>query len=257
MLELAVCDIGNSTVKVGIFEDDNFSNFRLFKDIPSAAFYLKSFHIKNVAFCSVVPKKGEDFIREFSRSDNVVRITKAASLKISYNSLETLGTDRICSAEGAFYLYKKIMDESFLPENHFLVSIDFGTCTTINIIKEPNKFIGGMISPGVPMMFNSLHHKTAQLPSVRTTEYIGVIGNSTKTCIASGIISSAQGLIDIAINHLKDELNAEDIKFFITGGNAEIVKPFLKFQYIHEPHLVLIGIKAIYEALQKKKPEIA
>jgi pantothenate kinase type III len=138
-------------------------------------------------------------------------------------------------------------EHSNLPEREFIISIDFGTATTVNIVKPPADFIGGMIAPGPKMMLRALQNHTAQLPKVNPENYSTLIAQDTKSSIASGVINSTVGLVEKIINHMYIHHNAKDLHIYITGGNAEYLFPQFDFEFIYEKALVLYGIKAIYE----------
>ena len=175
---------------------------------------------------SVVPttsKTLEEQLKKINISPFFINSESKFNLKNEYKTPSTLGIDRICSAEGAFYLYQH--SSNFKSKNYsekdFILTIDFGTATTLNFVKYPGIFMGGIIAPGINMMFNSLLTNTAQLPSVQIDDYQNFIGADTNQSISSGIINSSIGLIERTIKHLKQNLNAEIINVFITGGNAE------------------------------------
>jgi pantothenate kinase type III len=106
-----------------------------------------------------------------------------------------------------------------------------------------------MILPGIEMMFGSLQKNTDQLPSASERDYKNFIGTSTNSSIASGIINSHAGLINMLRNYLIKK-QAEEIKIFATGGNSERIIPYLNFDFDHERALVLIGINAVCRKLK-------
>ncbi len=242
-------DIGNTNIKTGLFHDDDLIEIKYFNELSELKNYVRQKEVEQAAISSVVPQQTEKVSKILSDTINVTPflIDKSSkfNLKISYESFETLGIDRVCSAEGAFAIFKSSNDFENYNERTFILSIDFGTATTINIVQYPGEFIGGMIAPGIGLMFDSLKSNTAQLPEGNAEGYESLIGKDTVSSIASGVINSSIGLIERALNYLKSELKADDIKIFITGGNAERLLPFLKFKYQYERGLVLIGINQI------------
>ncbi len=248
---LIALDIGNTRIKTGLFKDKSLLEFNSFNNIHNVFEYLNHLKFNSVAISSVVPERLNALVKFIKGEYNLIPFLIDRSvkfnLKISYDSIETLGIDRICSAEGAFSLYKSSGNFKRLSEGTFIISIDFGTATTINIVKHPGEFIGGIISPGIKMMLSSLNSQTAQLPNVLPSDYNGLIARETKSSIASGVINSTVGLIEKSINYLKNEMEAKDIHMYLTGGNAEFVISHIKGKYEHEKALVLYGIKSIYE----------
>ncbi|MEJ2615121.1 MAG: type III pantothenate kinase, partial [Ignavibacteriaceae bacterium] len=212
---LLTCDIGNSKIKSGFFKGNKLSSIKVFEDTGSLLKFISGKKITSAAVSSVVPGKLRIFKKEFNSRFNfkpaIIDRNSKFNLKIDYKTPETLGIDRLCSAEGAFYLYN-INDR--YNKNIFIISVDFGTATTINIVRYNKIFTGGLILPGVNMMFKSLKNETAQLPVVKPSEYKGTIGNSTKSSIASGVISATTGAIKQTIDHIKQKNNKAVIKIF-------------------------------------------
>ncbi len=245
------CDIGNTNIKTGIFEVGELTAFNIFKTYRLFLEYIKRINFTNIAVSSVVPGITEKLIKDLKRFNNnkpfIIDKSDKFNLKIKYDSPDTLGIDRICSAEGAFSIYKNSAEFKNYNSYLYILSIDFGTATTINFIRFPGDFIGGIIAPGITTMFNSLNKNTAQLPAIDERFYKELIGSDTNSSIASGIINSVTGLIEKSISQLRNIYSAEKIKVFITGGNAEKILPYLTFDYQFEKALVLKGIKAVYD----------
>lgn len=246
---LCACDIGNSRIKTAIFSDSQLKDFSYFNDIKSLLEHFHSQKIDCFAISSVVPSKqnklAQELTNHFDTQPFIVNHKKTFNLKLNYDSLKSLGVDRVCSLEGAFFLYKQTHD--FLPEREYILSIDFGTATTVNIIKPPAEFIGGIIAPGPKMMLRAMQSHTAQLPKVNPENYTTLISQDTKSSIASGVINSTTGLIEKIVNHLYVQFNARDLHIYITGGNAEYITNHFDFEFIYEKALVMYGINAIYE----------
>jgi type III pantothenate kinase len=96
-------------------------------------------------------------------------------------------------------------------------------------------------------MINSLFSNTAQLPQIDIRDYLNFIGKDTKSSIASGILNSIISLIEKAHHYLKNNFSAEDIYIYITGGNARLIQPYIKFENKLIDDLVLAGVRSVYE----------
>jgi len=241
-------DIGNTNVKAGLFNGDTLEDFLVSPDIKNIIHSVLQKEIKSTAFTSVSPIKTTEFLKLFGKNFSITpyQITHKSkfNLKIEYSTPGTLGIDRICSAEGVFNLYSKSQCNA---QNDFIISVDFGTATTINIVSSRGSFIGGLILPGIQMMFESLNKNTAQLPLVTENDYLNLVGSSTNSSIASGVITSITGLLEKIENDLRENKQANSVLFYTTGGNAERINQYLtvKFEYVKE--LVLIGVSEIYK----------
>ncbi len=244
---LLAIDIGNSNIKCGIFTDSKLVSRSAYKNFSSFVSFLKKNKPCEYAICSVAPprlRKVKKVLRSISSFEPFI-ITKDVkfNLKIEYKSTETLGMDRLCSAEGAFYLQK----EKGFNANQCMITIDFGTATTINLIKYPNVFAGGVIAPGIKTMFKSLHSNTAQLPKVNVDNYKFLIGDDTVSSIASGVVNSTVGMIERTIEQLYKNEKCNEVIIYLTGGLAEKIQPFLSGNVFLDNSLVLKGINAVYE----------
>jgi len=238
------CDFGNSKIKAALFSGNNIVDSFIFQDTEELKSLYSEKNILHTGISSVVPEKSQKF-KQFLDSSlyDYYEISGNSKLdfKISYKTPETLGMDRICSAAGAYFLNGK------LNKDEVLVSIDFGTATTINVILYPGEFLGGIIGPGILLMSESLHSKTSQLPKVTITDYKSIIGTSTKESIASGLLNYTLGVIEKVISFIEKEYLTKEIKLFLTGGNAGVIIPFLTMEFIFEKNLVLYGIKRVTE----------
>lgn len=249
---LLACDIGNTNIKTGIFESGSLKEFKIFSSYRQFIEYSETITLPKIAISSVVPQITDKLIEHLSKLPAaeyfVIDKSVKFNLKIKYNSIETLGIDRICAAEGAFYLFRNSAEFDGYNSETLLICADLGTATTINFVQFPGEFTGGLIAPGVGIMFSSLNKNTAQLPETDESYYKNFIGHDTKSSIASGVINSTAGLIEKSINYLRTNSQVKKVKLYITGGNAEKVIPYINFNYEFVKGLVLTGIKSIHDA---------
>jgi type III pantothenate kinase len=243
---LLTLDIGNTNIKAGVFKGEDLEDHYIFNNITLLKSFLNKHEISSIAISSVVPEKTKLIVEEISASYNfepfIINNACKFNLKIDYKTPETLGIDRICSAEGAF----NFCNHSLMVGNYLLI-IDFGTSTTINIVKYPNIYAGGLIAPGINTMFNSLAAQTSQLPDLTIDNYNFIIGDDTHSSIASGVINSAIGLIEKVISHINNLDDCSNLIIYATGGMADKLQKFLMNKIIYDEFLVLRGIRSLYE----------
>jgi len=243
---LLTIDIGNTNIKSALFDGDNIAGYKIHSNQADFLNYINKLSFDEVAVSSVNKSFEEDIVGTISK--NSVPVFKAGiqnkfSFIIDYETPETLGIDRLCSASGAFSIALK---NQLLSSNQYLVTIDFGTATTINIVSPDKKFLGGLISPGIKTMLKVLNEKTAQLPLVNQDSYKGIIGKSTNSSILSGVITATIGMIKETINYLEKNSGVQPI-IFATGGNARYILPYLDPKIIFDEALVLKGLQKVYE----------
>ena len=244
---LLTLDIGNTNIKSALFENDKLIEFIVHPDTNKLFNFFGKSQITEAAICSVNPPV-EKAIRDYISAKGIklfrASIKDKFNLKINYETADTLGMDRVCSAVGAFSIATR---EKLLTENQYLITIDFGTATTINIVSPSREFIGGLIAPGITTMLKSLNERTAQLPLPNLNHYRGLIGNSTNASIISGVVNATVGMISETINHLSS-ISGQIIPFiFATGGNAKHILPHLNYKVLFDEALVLKGLKVIYD----------
>lgn len=244
-MKFLACDIGNSFTKIGLYEGNNLI---LKNEVRNDEMSIKDFGnigFDNLAVSSVVPEITEKikkiFEENFGRSPLLINRHLKLDFGIAYDTPETLGIDRICGTAGVFSL----MESGKIPRNDKTIFSDFGTATTINLI-ENHSFAGGVILPGIKTMIFSLNRGTAQLPEISESDYVSIIGKSTKSSIASGVFNSTGAIIENIYSHVFGNQD-NSAPMIITGGNAGVMNRFLKIPVIPVDDLVLRGIKKIAE----------
>jgi len=239
-------DIGNTNIKSAIFNGEHLESYNVHSNVEDTIEYIHKSNFNTAAICSVNPSKKKT-LTEILTSKNIsifnASIQQKFNLTVKYETPEKLGMDRVCSTVGAL---KMAQEKSLTNYNQYLMTIDFGTATTLNIVSPKKEFIGGLIAPGVKTMLNSLNKNTAQLPSLELNDYKGMIGNSTNSSILSGVVNSTIGMINEVV--IKLEKKSELIPLiFATGGNSKFILPQMKYEVLFEEALVLKGLKQIYD----------
>jgi type III pantothenate kinase len=120
--------------------------------------------------------------------------------------------------------------------------VDCGTAITVDLIDANGKHQGGLISPGLMLMKQSLGQGTEALPFSRTDHAFG-IANYTEAAIYSGTLMAAIGLIE----HVLAKQSSADIRLILTGGDAKFIAEHLNVASIVDPDLVLRGLLCILE----------
>jgi type III pantothenate kinase len=227
---LLAVDIGNTRIKVAVFEgntllDQFYFNSKALRNEMN--FILNKYKkVSELVVASVGNMPKEAFI-EFENQVNIHFISSdfPFSFKNNYSTPNTLGIDRMVLANGAVLKY---------PLQNRLV-IDAGTCITYDFIDENDNYLGGAISPGIRLRFESLHNYTAKLPLLTLEgindqeseiEKISLIGESTINSINSGVINGVINEIEGFISQYQSVYP----KFIIilTGGDTEFLAKRLK-----------------------------
>ena len=232
-----VVDIGNNFFKLGIFENSNlvFSFFEKNDKIDvEIEKIIRSYNkITSALISNVSSIKINDILNKLNIKIYELDSTFIFPFKLNYKTPESLGNDRLALAAAATILF---------PNSNNLV-IDAGTCITIDFIDNNNHFMGGSISPGVKMRYDSLNHYTANLPLLKNENNFNYPGDSTNASIHAGII----GGVSNEINGFIKQINSRNdkVNVILTGGDAKFLSKTLKITIFANQNFILEGLNSI------------
>lgn len=240
-------DIGNSSIKFGVFDGETLaSKFSVPTNRDYTADEIRNAvgdrlgpHIIEAIACSVVPQV-DNAVREFIKGSFGIETFFIDSsfnfdLKINYEPLNALGTDRLVNAFAAAAKY------AAKP----LIVCSLGTATTIDAVSADGKFLGGVIAPGMRTMAKALHLAAARLPEVEITKPGAVIGYSTADSIRSGIYHGYIALAEGLIQKISAEL-ADNPTVIATGGLASTIASECKVIDTIDENLTLEGLRLAF-----------
>ena len=121
-----------------------------------------------------------------------------------------------------------------------------GTATTIEVVEPENRYLGGVIIPGVRISMDALTSRTAQLPGISLDKPGKVIAKNTVACMRSGIMYGTATMLDGMIDLIGQELGHEST-VVATGGLAQFVTPLCRHKIILEKDLLLRGLYTLYK----------
>jgi type III pantothenate kinase len=246
---LLAVDIGNTRIKVAVFEGSTLLDQFYFNisNLQNELHFILNKHKK--ASELVVASVGNIQKEAFLEFESQVKIHFISSdfpfpFTNTYSTTNTLGIDRMVLASGAVLKY---------PNQNRLV-IDAGTCITYDFIDDSDNYLGGAISPGIRLRFESLHNYTAKLPLLTLEslkvqdselEKIPFIGNSTFESINSGVINGVINEIEGFIS----QYEAVYPKFIIilTGGDAEFLAKRLKNTIFANSNFLLESLNQTFQ----------
>jgi len=231
-----ILDNGNTFLKMGLFEQGQFilSTSYLHSDSEKMLSELHSYNIEAGIVSSVaeLPQNIDNYLNSLPF---LVRLGHETPIPINnnYQTPETLGTDRLANAIGAWELFK----------GQPILIIDAGTCLKFDFVDGAGTYLGGAISPGLTMRYNALHHFTARLPLLSAPEKAELIGRDTQSSIHSGVINGIKGEIVATIRDY--QVNYQPLQCILTGGDARYFLNTLKTFIFAAPTLTLQGLDSI------------
>ncbi|MDB6137620.1 MAG: baf: pantothenate kinase type iii [Verrucomicrobiaceae bacterium] len=188
--------------------------------------------------CSVVPAATEQLRKYFGPSLIELKHDGVLGIGVRYPQPASIGPDRLANAVALSALYAQ-------PGEPGIV-IDFGTAVTFDVLSADHHYIGGVIAPGLRLMTDYLHERTALLPRVELREPVTAIGQSTEEAILAGAAIGYRGMVRGILDSLRKELAQGDRAVVVaTGGDSEwIVKGIDGIQAV-APDLTLHGLRLV------------
>ncbi len=156
-------------------------------------------------------------------------------LNIMLDNPGEMGADRVADAVAALTYYP-------VP----LVIVDMGTATTVSVVDEKKRYLGGMILPGVRVSLDALTSRASQLSGISIEEPKKLIGKNTVDCMKSGILYGNAAAVDGIIDRIEEELGKK-VTAIATGGMSGKIIPHCKRKIIQDEDLLLKGLLIIYE----------
>jgi len=246
-LPILVIDIGNTSTTLGVFDQNDVHRVqrieKVDQDIESiGSVMLKSAGkrgISGICIASVVPLFNSMWTTACKKSFGMEPVFISHKLKlgisVTYPKPETIGADRLANAVGGVEKYGAPV-----------IIGDFGTAVTFDVVTKKEGYIGGIIAPGPPLMFDYLAERTAQLPRITWKPVKHAIGKSTAEAMQLGAHWGYRGLFKEILRELMKNAALRNATVIATGGFASRMLEGMKPQPIIDPHLTLYGIGCIY-----------
>ncbi len=242
-------DIGNTEIKIFLFNEKFYIKKKvvlktklinskyLSQKLSFLKFYKKK--INKILFSSVVPISFK-IIKKFLKFKYNLSILELKSvilkkfINIKVNKKQ-VGSDRIANAIG-------VIDKKF----NYIV-LDFGTATTFDVVIK-NKYLGGVIAPGVSLSLQTLISKASLIPPITLSKTSKVIGTNTDTAVKSGFYWGYAGLIENVIKLISKQTKKK-YRIVLTGGLSYLFKNMIKGKKIVKKDLTIEGLLKIIKNL--------
>ena len=161
-------------------------------------------------------------------------------LNIMMDNPGSVGADLVAAAVAG-------IDEYPLP----LILIDMGTATTVTVVDEKKRYIGGLIYPGIGISLDALTAEASQLSGISIEPPRRLIGKNTIDSMKSGILYSNAAALDGIIDRIEEELGMH-CTVVATGGLAGKIVLHCRRQIILDKDLILKGLLVIYQKNQQQ-----
>ncbi|NCC50369.1 MAG: type III pantothenate kinase [Spartobacteria bacterium] len=252
---ILVVDIGNTSTSLGMYTRGRVCHMRFLKtsELTAASLAaaldgtLRGSGVSGaIMACVAAPKIKKTWTKGIQARAGVVPLDVSARMDIgipvTYPEPETIGADRLANAVGASARYGTPV-----------IVADFGTALTFDVVDAVQGYIGGVIAPGLPLMFDYLHERTAKLPYVHPGTVQRAIGKSTEEAIRIGTQIGYQGMVKEILRHIRNELGRENVPLCATGGYAKWILEGSGEDCVVAPDLTLYGLVRIYHRVAGNK----
>lgn len=239
---LLTVDIGNTSTTTALFLSGEVSGLNRFPrvdgvdhNIAKAAAQYGSAGVEMVLVASVVPQLTVKWKTELSARLGCGHweLVPGAPLEIpvTYPNPTTIGADRLANAVAAV---RKVGAPVLVA--------DFGTALTFDIVTEDEGYIGGVIAPGIEMMYSYFGEKTALLPRLSPQPCAKVIGKSTEEAMHAGAYYGHRGMVREIFTEIRRSLGLPGLNLLATGGFASTVLRDFDESVMVCPNLTLEGL---------------
>ena len=246
-MKIIVIDVGNTSTGIGLYDGKRVSRVThikggILKQPEACAEAVRKAArgmVNGAVLGSVVPQVNplwkKLFRRELGCELLVVHAGLPMEVTVDYPEPKTIGADRLANACGGVRRYGA-------P----LIVADFGTALTFDVVTKDLRYIGGVITPGLPLMTDYLYERTALLPRVELTGSCPPIGRSTQQAMRIGAQVGYRGIVREIVSHLNAQIG-QDFNLVATGGYAGWALNGSGMPFVIDADLSLFGLGSIFE----------
>lgn len=190
-----------------------------------------------IAVASVVPKASDRFAAELGERPWEVLHTSRLGIGVELDHPEQAGADRLCNAVACAALHAA-------PA----IVVDFGTAVSFDVVSSTPSYLGGAIAPGLHLMTDYLHERTALLPKLELRQPTRVVGKSTTEAMLTGAFYGYRGLIREITAAIREEVfDGREVPLIATGGQGAMLAEKMELFDRVDPDLTLQGLRLIAE----------
>ena len=241
---IVLLDVGNSRFKWAVLEDlvqpEVRSGNHATSNRAHAIFYaLAALQPQRIVVSSVLGHKFQDAFsgltrRELNVDPEFVQTAhEAHGIRVAYSDPAGLGVDRFVAMIAAHTLFATAC-----------VVIDCGTAVTVDALTAQGRHRGGLILPGLSLMRRGLTEQTANIDTFSRVDAGTLFATDTAEGVHSGTLRTIAAAIDTISGDMSAELEGP-VTCILSGGDAEVVRPWLRREYILYPDLVVKGLAFI------------
>ena len=238
---LLAIDVGNTSVHFGLFADGGNTPLRQWRVSTARISAQQNISLRRsekqkiriTVVASVVPRANKILKKIFPQA--IFVDYRNIGIRVMLKKPAEVGADRLVNARAVKELY-----------GGPAIIVDFGTATTFDVINAKGDYLGGAIAPGILLARDTLHERTAKLPSIEIKAPHSVIGKSTVEAMQSGLVYGYAAMVEGMIKRLKTRDSRLGTPLVIaTGGLARLICKQTTVVDRIDSELTLKGLKFI------------
>ncbi len=198
--------------------------------------------VTNVLIATVVPRALHNLQSLASKYFDVEagiagRAPFVWGIALDVDEPQSVGADRACNAIAAHAAH-----------SGDLITISFGTATTLDHIDCRGAYMGGIIAPGLNLSLDALVTAAAKLPriAIEAPSDDNVIGRTTESQMLIGIYWGYVAMIEGLLARMKAQI-ARPTKVIATGGLATVFQQHSHLFDAVDPDLTLRGMAILHQ----------
>jgi type III pantothenate kinase len=239
---LVVLDIGNTTIKYGVFDGERLVAF---ERMEGGAAGENLFPIGAVATASEIvavsssPANSAVLVEKLGRPVRLLGDEVRRAVATTYSRPEEIGLDRIAAAWGARALTGKSR----------VAVADAGTAVTVDALDAAGRFVAVAITAGLSAARDGLRRAAPHLPPVSAAAGAVVVpARGSADSLRAGFVLGFAGLVDRLLEEAARAAGGCDA-FVLTGGDAGSLSAHLRTVHVVEPHAVIRGVRELHLAV--------
>ncbi len=255
---LLTVDIGNTNIKLGVFEGEKLRTTFQMTTVQSrtsdeygiamrellASSEIAAADVTDVIVASVVPNVMHSLtnaiLKYFHTKPIIVEPGIKTGIRVAGRNPRQVGADRIVDAAAVYEIY-----------GGPAIVIDYGTATTFDLVDEDGTFTACVIAPGIRTSAQAMWSLAANLPEFEIRKPKSILAQDTVSCMQAGVVFGQIGQTEYIVKKMKEAFGRDDVKVIATGGLGRVIEKETEVIDIYDPQLMLYGMRIIFEGQKK------
>lgn len=250
---LITCDMGNTTTKFALFDDNKQISFAMIDSKPTdyKSFIMSFLYKANIResqiddsiIASVVPSLTGSLVAALDeiigKEPIIIDKNHHYGLEIDPSITDEIGADLLVMCT---FAYQKLKTE--------LIVVSLGTATVFSHVSQNGVFKHCIIAPGFGTLAGALYKNTAKLPEFEAKKHNSFLANNTLDAMSIGVFDGFIGMVRYLLAGLRGQLQTNPLVIGCGGAGKDISSYITEFSS-YDADLVTAGLNYIYNRYVK------